>query len=85
MFILHKTVSSVICLSNEVVWIFQKAFFFTNCDEMLDFVNSKNGVFVLFSAIWRDCWEFRESVRLPRGLTHLLFGDVNRTERLLRG
>ena len=48
---LHKSVSSVICLSNEMVLLmkighFKKFFFFffiSNCDKMLNFVNFKNG------------------------------------------
>ena len=32
-----------------------KRFFFTNCDEMLNFVKSKNGVLVFFGAFWMEC------------------------------
>ena len=45
--ILHKSVSSAICVSNEVVWLtligYFKKRFFTNSDKMLNFVNFKNG------------------------------------------
>ena len=30
-------------------------FFFTNCDEMLNFLNSKNGALVFFDAFWLQC------------------------------
>ena len=30
-------------------------FFFTNCDKMLNFVNSKTGVLVFFGAFWVEC------------------------------
>ena len=44
---LHKSVSSVICLSNEMVLLkeigYFKKRFFTNCDKLLNFVNFTNG------------------------------------------